>query len=83
MARPSDGQVEGYERVVNGKVIRVNAYAKKATSTTSAAVAARRRPGRPRIAAQPGSYASGRDIPGVRPRVMPEETPAQHSERPE
>ncbi len=61
-----DGQVDAYERVVNGKVIKVNAYAKKGTTTTTAAARARKIPGRPRIAAKPGSYSSGRDIVGMR-----------------
>lgn len=62
--RPDDGQVDSYSRVVNGKVIRVNAYAKKPSLATSAVKRARAIPGRPRIMAQPGSYSSGRDIPG-------------------
>lgn len=64
--KPPDGTVDAYERVVNGKVIKVNAYAKKKTSTTTAAASARAVPGRPRLMAKPGSYASGRDIPGQR-----------------
>lgn len=67
----SDGQVEAYQRVVNGKVITVNAYAKKPTTTTHAAVAARAIPGRPRVAAQPGSYTSGRDLPGHKAINLP------------
>lgn len=61
--KPSDGKVEGYSRVVNGKVVQVTGYAKKATASTSAAKTARALPGRPRMAAQPGSYTHGRDIP--------------------
>jgi hypothetical protein len=75
MPSPGDGQVEGYDRVVNGKVIKVNAYAKRSTTATRAAAAVRRLPGRPRIAAQPGSYTSGRDIPGVRAKSLPPEPP--------
>lgn len=71
-AGSGDGRVESYERVVNGKVVKVNGYAQTATSTTNAAVVARKRPGRPRMAAQPGSYASGRDIPGVQARPLPQ-----------
>lgn len=76
----TDGQVDSYQRVVNGKVIKVNSYAKKNNATTSAAKKARMRPGRPRIMAQPGSYSSGRDIPGMRavaspePREVPDES---------
>lgn len=69
-----DAQVDGYTRVVNGKVVRVNAYAKKETSSTKAAKAVRKRPGRPQMAGQPGTYAGGRDIPGqkfVVPRTPP------------
>jgi hypothetical protein len=61
-----DGQVEGYERVVNGKVVVVNGYAKGKTSPAvdvqSRALAM---PGRPRLNARPGTYASGRQVPGV------------------
>ncbi len=53
-----------YERVVNGKVIKVNGYGDTSTTTTTAAKTAQKLPGRPRMAAQPGSYSSGRDIPG-------------------
>ena len=66
-----DGRVEAYHRVVNGKVVKVNAYAKRSTTTTRAAQAVRRVPGRPRIAAQPGSYTSGRDIPGAKAVILP------------
>lgn len=72
--KPKDTQVDGYTRVVNGKVVRVNAYAKKETSSTKAAKSARKRPGRPQMAGQPGTYAGGRDIPGqkyVVPRTPP------------
>lgn len=61
-----DGQVAGYERIVNGKVVRVNAYAKEKTSPASSVQArALAMPGRPRYAAQQGTYASGRQLPGV------------------
>lgn len=60
----SKGEVKAYQRVVNGKVVQVNAYAKKSTPSTDAAVSARSLPGRPQIAAKPGSYSGGRDIPG-------------------
>jgi hypothetical protein len=73
-----DGQVDAYERVVNGKVIKVNAYAKKATTTTHAALDARKVPGRPRIAAQPGSYSSGRDLPGRPAIALPPAPPPPH-----
>lgn len=69
--QPSDGKVEGYERIVNGKVVKVQAYAKKPTTSTTAAAAVRRLPGRPRVAAQPGSYSSGRDLPGAIARSHP------------
>lgn len=70
------GRVEGYQRVVNGKVIQVMGYAKKSTGTTTAAKAARAIPGRPRIQAQPGSYSSGRDIPGLPPHGKTHDHPA-------
>jgi hypothetical protein len=70
-----DGEVEGYSRVVNGKVVKVNAYAKKSTTTTSAAKKARLVPGRPRIMATPGSYSSGRDIPDQK-AIVHHEIPA-------
>lgn len=61
-----DGQVAGYERIVNGKVVRVNGYAKDKTSPASSVQArALAMPGRPRYAAQQGTYASGRQLPGV------------------
>lgn len=65
---PSDGQVEGYQRVVNGRVVQVAAYA-KGGSTNSVVKKARELPGRPRIKAQPGTFASGRSIPGVKAMV--------------
>lgn len=75
MPSPGDGQVEGYDRVVNGKVVKVNAYAKKSTTTTNAAIAARKMPGRPQVAAQPGSYSSGRDLPGHPAIPLPQPPP--------
>lgn len=69
-----DGEVEGYERVVNGKVVKVNAYGKKATSTTKALTKARLMPGRPRMAGKPGTFSGGRDIPGQK-FVVPREPP--------
>lgn len=75
MPTPGDGQVESYRRVVNGKVVEVNAYAKKSTSTTQAAIAARKLPGRPQMAAKPGSYASGRDLPGQQSVELPPPPP--------
>jgi hypothetical protein len=60
-----DGQVEGYQRIVNGKVVNVSAYAKKPSASTQALQRSWLLPGRPRMAAKPGSYSSGRDIPGV------------------
>jgi hypothetical protein len=74
-SQPGDGQVEGYQRVVNGKVVKVNAYGKSPSTSTRAAVAARKRPGRPQIAAQPGTYASGRDLPGVKAKALPPPPP--------
>lgn len=68
----SDGQVDSYQRIVNGKVVRVSAYGKKSTTTTRAAKKARMLPGRPRMMAQPGSYSSGRDIPGQKAVSLPE-----------
>lgn len=68
-----DGQVDSYTRVVNGKVVKVNAYGKKSTTSTRAAKKARMVPGRPRIMAQPGSYTSGRDIPGQKAVSLPPE----------
>lgn len=81
--KPADsaGQVEGYQRVVNGKVIKVNAYAKKSTVATRAAASVRKRPGRPRIAAQPGSYSSGRDLPGVKAVSLPPEPPPEFRQK--
>lgn len=70
--KPSDGKVDSYQRVVNGKVVKVNAYSQKDTTTTSAAKKARLLPGRPRIMAQPGTYSSGRDIPGQKAVSKPE-----------
>jgi hypothetical protein len=71
-----DGQVEGYERVVNGKVVVVNGYAK---SKTSPAVDVQSRalamPGRPRLNARPGTYASGRQVPGVEMPMPTKPTP--------
>jgi hypothetical protein len=61
----SDGQVEGYQRVVNGKVVNVAAYAKKPSASTQALQRSWQIPGRPRMQAKPGSYSGGRDIPGV------------------
>lgn len=75
MPSPGDGQVEGYERVVNGKVVKVNSYGKNPSVATRAASTARKRPGRPRMAAQPGTYASGRDLPGVKAVSLPPEPP--------
>lgn len=72
---PSDGNVDTYQRIVNGKVVTVNSYAKKASTSTSAAKKVRLLPGRPRIAAQPGTYASGRDIPGVKAAPLPPAPP--------
>lgn len=69
-----DSSVDGYTRVVNGKVVRVNAYAKKPTSSTRAAKAARKMPGRPQMAASPGTFSGGRDIPG-QTFVVPKEPP--------
>ena len=63
---------KAYQRVVNGKVVEVNAYASESTTTTSAARRVRALPGRPRMAAQPGSYASGRDLPGQKARKRPQ-----------
>lgn len=61
-----DGHVEGYERVVNGKIVVVNGYAKDKTSPQSSVQAkALAAPGRPRINAKQGTYASGRQIPGI------------------
>lgn len=70
--KPEDGEVDSYSRVVNGKTIKVNAYAKKSSTTTSAAKKVRMRPGRPRMMGQPGSYSSGRDIPGMKALPKPE-----------
>lgn len=70
-----DGQVDAYQRVVNGKVVKVNAYSQRSTTTTRAAAAVRRLPGRPRIAASPGSYTSGRDLPGMQAQALPPEPP--------
>lgn len=70
-----DGQVQGYQRVVNGKVIHVNSYGKQPSTSTRAATAARKVPGRPQIAAQPGTYASGRDLPGVQAKPLPPPPP--------
>ncbi len=61
---PSDGQVNSYERVVNGKVVKVNAYAKQASPNAGVMSRAMKKPGRPRIMAKPGSYSGGRDVPG-------------------
>lgn len=75
----SDGQVSGYDRVVNGKVIKVNAYAKKASPNAGAATRALKIPGRPRMQATPGSYSGGRDIPGQHPILKANDagTPAE------
>ena len=76
-----DGQVAGYERIVNGKVVRVNAYAKEKTSPASSVQArALAMPGRPRYAAQQGTYASGRQLPGItvpKPKRAPQIAPQQ------
>lgn len=73
----SDGSVESYERIVNGKVVKVNGFKRKDTSTSRAVGAARMIPGRPRMAGKPGSYAGGRDIPGVLPVTV--QQPIQQS----
>lgn len=67
---------KAYQRIVNGKVVQVNAYAGQATTTTTAAKAAREIPGRPRVAAQPGSFSSGRDLPGQKAKRKPPMIPA-------
>lgn len=66
---PSDGRVNSYERVVNGKVVKVNAYAKQASPNAGVLSRALKKPGRPRIMAKPGSYSGGRDVPGQSPVV--------------
>lgn len=70
--KPSDGQTKAYQRVVNGKVVKVNSYGSKPTTSTAAAKKARLIPGRPRMAAQPGTYTHGRDIPGQKAVSLPE-----------
>lgn len=75
-----DTQVDAYERIVNGKVVKVNAYGKKPSASTKAATEVRKLPGRPRMAGTPGTYSSGRDIPGVkahRPKPEPIQLPFQ------
>lgn len=71
----SDGQVNSYERVVNGKVVKVNAYAKKASPNAGVMNRAMKKPGRPRIMAKPGSYSGGRDVPGQHPVVESHRVP--------
>ena len=66
-----DGNVDSYQRVVNGKVVSVNSYAKRSSASTTAAKAVRKIPGRPRMAANPGTYSSGRDLPGVQAHPLP------------
>lgn len=68
---PSDGKVDSYTRVVNGKVVKVNGYGSKASTSTTAAKKVRMLPGRPRMMGQPGTYSSGRDIPGVMAKPTP------------
>lgn len=74
-AAPSDGNVDTYQRVVNGKVVTVNSYAKKSSTSTNAAKKVRLLPGRPRMVGQPGTYVSGRDIPGVKAAPLPPPPP--------
>lgn len=62
--KPSDGTVDGYQRIVNGRVVKVNGYGKKGAADGSALKSVLKKPGRPRMAANPGNYASGRSIPG-------------------
>lgn len=64
-----DSEVNSYERVVNGKVVKVNAYAKRPSPNAGAMSRALKRPGRPRIMAKPGSYSGGRDVPGLPAKV--------------
>jgi hypothetical protein len=63
---PSDGKVDAYTRVVNGKIVKVNGYGTKPSTSTKAAQKVRMRPGRPRMMGTPGTYTSGRDLPRVR-----------------
>lgn len=62
--------VDAYSRVVNGKVVKVNAYGKDKSTTTTALQNAWKKPGRPQMQATPGTYASGRDIPGQKPKSL-------------
>lgn len=73
--QPSDGKVEAYTRVVNGKVVKVNGYGSKPSTSTKAASKVRMRPGRPRMMGTPGTYASGRDLPGVKAFKTPPPPP--------
>lgn len=82
--QPSDGKVEGYQRIVNGKVVQVTGYAKRATPSSNAAKSVRRLPGRPRMAASPGTFSGGRDLPvRTKKRGKPEEEGAEVIDFPE
>lgn len=78
--KPPDTTVDAYERIVNGQVVKVSAYGKKPSASTTAAVEVRKLPGRPRMMATPGTYSSGRDLPGVKaapPKPEPVQAPFQ------
>lgn len=70
-----DSEVDGYSRVVNGKVVRVAAYGKKPAAATSAQNLALKIPGRPRMAGKPGNYSGGRSVPGQKFVKHPEPPP--------
>lgn len=61
----SDGKVDGYTRIVNGKSVQVGGYKQANAKDSEAVTAARALPGRPQMAAKPGTFSRGRSLPGV------------------
>lgn len=63
--KKSDGKVDGYTRIVNGKVVQVGGYSQKDARDSDVVSAVRASPGRPKMSAKSGTFSRGRSIPGV------------------
>ena len=55
-------QIQGYTKTINGKVVQVKSHTR---TNNEMSQAANKAPGRPGMAAQAGSFAGGRSLPGV------------------